>query len=541
MKQTSLASRALATVLGAVIATAPAVGWSGQALADEEMLPEPVTQAQQPTQVQPQSQPQAGGSPAGNVSPQADDEETYTVTTSVSPEGAGTADASETTNVKKDVTVELTADSHLGYKFTNWTVTGGASLEDSKSPATSFKMPAANVTATANFEHVGIAKITFDGNGGTTEKNEKTVTQEVTKKTSVEITPTSFKRTGYKLVGWSLSKDSNASNLLKNEVVSLLESYTEKDLTLYAQWAHTHTIKVTDDGNGTATADPTEQAKGEKVTLTGTPKDGYVFDSWKVVKGGVTIENDTVASSEFIMGDEDVEIQATFTQLKTSSATATTTTTTTTSATTSTTPKTTDPEMSNSWGASFRSRDSEVTFTITQKVPKDATYMLISTDLDPALTYTVGEDDVAVAVGGQEMTSGYKVSIDGQRLTVLVDDESVAESLRDKTVTVKYSARVADGVDLNPYTTNGIASIPYSCSTTFKGVTERTVTSKTEVIKVRTSDSTQSGSSSSRTTSTGTTTRTLAATSDHTSLAGAAAALLTGAGFMVAGRRSKRR
>lgn len=525
MKQTSLASRAMATVLGAVIATVPAVGLSGQALADEGMMPEPAIQSQQPTQAQPQAN-------ESIVAAQADPEpsETFAVTTAVSPNDAGTAESSETTNVAKDATVELTAKPRLGYKFTGWTVTGGASLEDAKSLVTSFKMPAANVTATACFEKVGTVKVTFDGNGGTTDKNEKTVTQEVTKKTTVELTPTSFKRTGYKLVGWSLSKDSGGSNLLKDEIVSLLESQTEKDVTIYAQWAQTHTVTLTDDGNGTATADPAEQVQGEKVTLKATPKDGCTFDAWQVVKGGVTIEND-----EFIMGDEDVEIRATFVQPKTSSATATTTTT------TSTTPKTTDPEMSNSWGASFRSRDSEVTFTITQKVPKDATYMLISTDLDPALTYTVGEDGVAVAVGSQEMTSGYKVSIDGQRLTVLVDDESVVESLRDKTVTVKYSARVADGVDLNPYTTNGIASIPYSCSTTFKGVTERTVTSKTEVIKVRTSDSTQSGSSSSRTTSTGTTTRTLAATSDPTSLAGAAVALTTGAGLVVAGRRSKRR
>lgn len=540
MKQTSLASRALATVLGAVIATTPAVGWSGQALADEEMLPEPVTQAQQPTQVQPQSQPQAGGSPASNVSSQADNEETYTVTTSVSPEGAGTADASETTNVKKDATVELTADSHLGYKFTNWTVTGGASLEDSKSPATSFKMPAANVTATANFEHVGIAKITFDGNGGTTEKNEKSVTQEVTKKTSVELTPTSFKRTGYRLVGWSLSKESNGSNLLKDDVVSLLESQTEKDVTVYAQWAQTHTIKVTDDGNGTATADPVEQVKGEKVNLEATSKDGYMFDSWVVVKGGVTIENDTVASSEFVMGDEDVEIKATFAQPKSSSATATTTSATTSSRTSSDT----KPDMGTGIRG-FVSRRAEPTFTITQKVPSDATYMMIWTDLDPALYFTSSAEDVVVAADGEEI-AGAKVSIDGQRLTVLMDDENLVTSLRGKKVTVQYKVKVDDNVDLGPYTSGGIASIPYSCSITFKGASERTISSVTEYLKVRTSESTQSGSSGSsgssttRTTSTGTTTRTLAATSDPTSLAAAAAALVTGAGFVLAGR-SKRR
>lgn len=530
MKQTSLASRAMATVLGAVIATVPAVGLSGQALADEGMMPEPAIQSQQPTQAQPQAN-------ESIVAAQADPEpsETFAVTTAVSPNDAGTAESSETTNVAKDATVELTAKPRLGYKFTGWTVTGGASLEDAKSLVTSFKMPAANVTATANFEKVGTVKVTFDGNGGTTDKNEKTVTQEVTKKTTVELTPTSFKRTGYKLVGWSLSKDSGGSNLLKDSVVSLLESQTEKDTTLYAQWAQTHTIKVTDDGNGTATADPTEQAEGKTVKLAATPKDGYVFDSWVVVKGGVTIEND-----EFIMGDEDVEIKATFAQPKTSSSKAVTSTT---SSSTSRSSEFT-PKVSNSHGGRYTSRSADVAFTITQKVPSDATYMLISTDLEPVLYYTVDESGVVVSVDGEQATSGFKVSIDGQRLTVLADDEDAVKSLRGKTVTVTYNARFVDGADLSPYASDGTAYIPYSSSTTFKGASERTYTSDTEYLKIRVSSSLgSSGTSSSgnRTASTGTTSRTLAKTSDPTSLAAAAVALTTGAGLVVAGRRSKRR
>ena len=537
MKQTSLASRALATVLGTVIAVGPAVGLSGQAFAEEEMSPEPITQgqgagqAQQPAQVQPQ----ANGNAANNIVPQADPEETFTVTTAVTPDGAGTATASVTSGIKKDAAVELTAAANPGYKFTGWTVSGGASVESATSLATSFKMPAANVIATANFEHVGTASITFDGNGGTTDSNEKTVTQEVTKKTSVELTPTSFKRTGYKLVGWSLSKDSNANNLLKDEVVSLLESQTENDTTLYAQWAQTHTIKVTDDGNGTATADPTEQAKGEKVNLTSTPKDGYVFDSWEVVKGGVTIENDA-----FTMGDEDVEIKATFAQSKTASSKAVTSTT---SSSTSRTSEFT-PKVSNSHGGRYTSRSADVAFTITQKVPSDATYMLISTDLEPVLYYTVDESGVVVSVDGEQATSGFKVNIDGQRLTVLADDEDAVKSLRGKTVTVTYNARFVDGADLSPYASDGTAYIPYSSSTTFKGASERTYTSDTEYLKIRVSSSLgSSGTSSSgnRTASTGTTSRTLAKTSDPTSLAAAAVALTTGAGLVITGRRSKRR
>ena len=546
MKQASLASRALATVLGTVIAVGPAVGLSGQAFADEEMTPEPIAQAQgtpqaqQPVQTQSQSQAQTDESTASNVSPQAD--ETFTVTTDVSPADAGTAKASVTSNIEKDTVVELTATPKLGYKFTGWTVTGGASVEDSKSLAISFNMPAANVTATANFEKVGTINITFDGNGGTTDKNEKSVTKEVTKKTSTEITPASFKRTGYKLVGWSLSKDSNSNNLLKDEIVSLLESHTEKDTTIYAQWAQTHSIKVADDGNGNATADPTEQAKGEKVKLAATPNDGYVFDSWEVVKGDVTIADVTSANSEFTMGDEDVEIKATFAQPTTASSSASTTTSSTSVSSTSRTSEFV-PKVSNSHGGQYTSRNADVDFTITQKVPSDATYMLISTDIEPVLDFTVDESGVVVSIDRQQVTSGFDVKIDGRRLTVLADNEDMVRSLRGKTVTVTYGAHVADDADLSPYVSNVTANIPYSSSTTFRGESERTYKSDTEYLKIRVSNSSGSGSTTSTrtaTTGTGTTTRTLAKTGDPTSLAAAAAALLTGAGFVVAGRRSKR-
>ena len=42
-----------------------------------------------------------------------------------------------------------------------------------------------------------------------------------------------------------------------------------------------YSISVFADGNGTASADKTSAAKGEKVTLTTTPNPGYHFDRWE--------------------------------------------------------------------------------------------------------------------------------------------------------------------------------------------------------------------------------------------------------------------
>lgn len=67
-------------------------------------------------------------------------------------------------------------------------------------------------------------------------------------------------------------------------------------------------ITVETDGNGSAEASVDKALEGEKVTLTATPADGYIFSGWEVVSGDVTISN-----NQFVMPAEDVVIKATFT------------------------------------------------------------------------------------------------------------------------------------------------------------------------------------------------------------------------------------
>ena len=69
----------------------------------------------------------------------------------------------------------------------------------------------------------------------------------------------------------------------------------------------TYAVTVTDDGHGTGSADPAGGAENTEVTLTATPSDGYEFDHWDVISGGVTVTND-----RFIIGTADVEIKACF-------------------------------------------------------------------------------------------------------------------------------------------------------------------------------------------------------------------------------------
>ena len=71
-------------------------------------------------------------------------------------------------------------------------------------------------------------------------------------------------------------------------------------------------ITVTDDGNGTASANAEKQYDGVTVWLTATPNSGYQFKNWQVVKGGVSLGDATKEKTSFTMGSADVQVKAIF-------------------------------------------------------------------------------------------------------------------------------------------------------------------------------------------------------------------------------------
>lgn len=80
-------------------------------------------------------------------------------------------------------------------------------------------------------------------------------------------------------------------------------------LVVPAYSATSYSITVTNDGNGTASADKTSAVAGETVTLTATPKSGYVFDKWDdKTPTSLTIGTD----GTFTMPSGNVSVKATF-------------------------------------------------------------------------------------------------------------------------------------------------------------------------------------------------------------------------------------
>ena len=76
--------------------------------------------------------------------------------------------------------------------------------------------------------------------------------------------------------------------------------------------ADVYSVTVTNDGNGTAKADPSTAGQGTTITLTASPSGGYVFGKWTVVSGGVEITDATANPATFEMPAENVEINAEF-------------------------------------------------------------------------------------------------------------------------------------------------------------------------------------------------------------------------------------
>lgn len=122
------------------------------------------------------------------------------------------------------------------------------------------------------------------------------------------VTLTATPNKGYKFVEW------------QSEDVTVAEDGTfempAKAVTVTAVFEPiTYEVKVTSDGNGTASADKTKAAEGETVKLSAEPAENYQFDNWTVVSGDVTLADAESANTTFTMPASAVEIKAVFSEI----------------------------------------------------------------------------------------------------------------------------------------------------------------------------------------------------------------------------------
>lgn len=89
----------------------------------------------------------------------------------------------------------------------------------------------------------------------------------------------------------------------------LIGTARDKDVRVVARFRRLdYPVTVTNDGNGTATADMGTAGIGDRVTLSANPSDGYEFDSWEVVSPARL----AIDGNVFAMPAAPVEIRAKF-------------------------------------------------------------------------------------------------------------------------------------------------------------------------------------------------------------------------------------
>lgn len=74
----------------------------------------------------------------------------------------------------------------------------------------------------------------------------------------------------------------------------------------------TYSVTMQDDGNGTASANPSNAAAGTQITITATPDNGYQFKQWVVISGGAVLSSTTTNPATFNMPAGNVTIKAEF-------------------------------------------------------------------------------------------------------------------------------------------------------------------------------------------------------------------------------------
>ena len=191
-----------------------------------------------------------------------------------------------------EVTLVPTAAS--GYQFIKWVVvSGGITIEDNK-----FTFGSYDVVIYAVFEQFKGVSITSDQYGVAS-------ADVVDALEGTKVTLTATPNQGCKFIKWIVL--SGNVEITDNQFVMGSEPVSIK-----AEFKPIVNLTLTNDGNGTATANISEGVDGDLIDLYATPNAGYVFKEWIIVEGDASLENNSLT-----LGLKNVTVKAVFEKLYT--------------------------------------------------------------------------------------------------------------------------------------------------------------------------------------------------------------------------------
>lgn len=165
----------------------------------------------------------------------------------------GSITASQTTAIEGDI-INLTIKPDSGKRLKEGTLKYNDGISDYNITGSSFTMPAASVTITAEFEDV-LYTVTFDKNNGYTEASP--VTMKVLAGSSIGTLPIPPARSRYNFNGWNTAPDGTGT-------VFTAATTVNSDLTVYAQWTY-----VPSGGGGSSSSTPSTNTSTGIVIVNG--------------------------------------------------------------------------------------------------------------------------------------------------------------------------------------------------------------------------------------------------------------------------------
>ncbi len=220
-------------------------------------------------------------------------EQTYVI--NVENDGNGTASASVASAAQGEQ-VTLTAAPSEGYQFKVWEiVSGNITINDNK-----FTMPANPVTVKAIFEQKKYAVTVQTEGSGTASVNLTSAAK------GEQVILMAAPSEGYQFKAWEIVSGNITIN--DNKFTMPANPVTVKAIFEQKKYA----VTVQTEGNGIASVNPTSAAKGEAVTLTAAPNEGYEFDKWVVEDNKVTLANPNSPTTTFTMPASEVTIKVSF-------------------------------------------------------------------------------------------------------------------------------------------------------------------------------------------------------------------------------------
>jgi uncharacterized protein (TIGR02145 family)/uncharacterized repeat protein (TIGR02543 family) len=235
---------------------------------------------------------------------------THLLTINRSPIAGGNVTPASGLRHSDNTPVTIAATPASGFRFVNWTVTGGGTVANADNAMTTITLRT-DATVTANFQQMFTLTIDRSPEAGGSVTPQSGLSHDANTPVTITATPAS----GYRFVNWTVTSGTatigNANNA--NTTVTLSSNATIR--ANFELITYTLTVDRNLTAGGTVTpASGLSHNANTPVTITATPASGYRFVNWTVING-TAMFGSTTNSNTTITLSSNTTIRANFEQV----------------------------------------------------------------------------------------------------------------------------------------------------------------------------------------------------------------------------------